>query len=668
MIDRRAQNSEHYLNLLMDASPNLIVITNGTKLYAANKTLLTFIGYPSIEAFSKEHEGLCDFFEPYNDDALLKQMGSLTWIEEAIAHPYTHLAYMRKEGVVHAFKVYVQPIQIEENHFYVAIFNDVTELEMQKELYRQAIEGSQIGLWDWDLTNNTLYFAPRWKEMLGYQDHELPNTLETWQERVHPEDLDSAIQAIQDNVDGRTLFYQNTHRLRHKNGHWVWIDDRGKTFFNKNNQAVRMIGVHHDVSRIKESEAKNHLNALRSEALLKLPLLNESLSEPEFMQSALEIAENLTHSSISFIHFVNDDETSIELVTWSRRTLQDYCHAVYDLHYPASSAGIWADALRQRRTVIINDYPNYAFKKGLPDGHAMLERFVSLPIIEEGKVVMLCGIGNKVLDYDDDDIQTLQLVASETWRLVQRRRNLAKIKHTQELLIAQSRNAAMGEMVSMIAHQWRQPISIIAMCANNMLLDMELESIEPKAFEKQLRDILFQTEHLSSTIDDFRNFFKPNRNKELVSVKSVLDDALKLMRKTFENHTITLNLSYETEDKIPLYTRELMQVFLNILKNATEVLEHNPPTHRKIDIALYQEEHTIVVRLCDNAGGIKEEHLGKIFEPYFSTKDEKNGTGLGLYMSKMIVEKHLQGELKAYNYEEGACFEVILPKQPLDQT
>ncbi len=652
---------DHIL-MLMDASPNFIIITDGHHASAANKTLLDFFDFPTIEAFSKRHQCICTLFEPYAKNALLPQMGDRTWIEEVLASPDAHLAYIKHRDTLYAFKVHAGEIYIDHKRMYSVIFNDVTELEMQKERYAQAIEGAQIGLWDWNLENNTIHFEPRWKEMLGYRDDELLNSFETWQERVHPEDLPSALQAIQDNIEGRTPFYDCTHRLRHKDGHWVWIEDKGKTFFNQDGKAIRMVGVHNDISLLKESEIKIQLHALRSEALMKLPKLNETLDEVSFLQSGLEEIETLTHSPISFVHFINDNEQSIELVTWSKNTLSHYCHALYNTHYPVNDAGIWADALRERRVIVVNDYASHTQKQGLPHGHASLSRFISLPIIEENKVVMLCGIGNKPSIYTDEDIQTLQLFCNEIWRLVQHKRNLAKLKHTQELLIAQSRNAAMGEMVSMIAHQWRQPISVIGMCANNMLLDMELETMNAQEFQKQLRDILFQTEHLSATIDDFRNFFRPDKNKESVRVQSILEDALKLMQKSFDNNLIYVSCSFKSETALMLYSRELMQVFLNIFKNAKEAFDNRYLAECFIHVNLYETKESVIASICDNAGGIQESVIEKIFEPYFSTKNEKNGTGLGLYMSKIIVEKHLLGELRAYNSAEGACFEVILPK------
>lgn len=663
MIDRREENYNHYLNLLMDASPNLIAMFDTNKIVSANKTLLDFVGYPNVESFLQKYEGICDLFVPFNENALLKQMGDKTWLEYISQNPGKKLAYMYKENALRVFTVHIGKLNFPKGVLYATIFNEVTELELQKERYTQAIEGSHVGLWDWDLKNNTIYFSPYWKAMIGYEDHEIKNDFSTWKERVHPDDLEQAVKDIQDNIQKKSVFYHNVHRLRHKNKEWVWIDDRGRTFYDLEGNPVRMVGTHTDITSLKKSEFENMLHKQRAEALLQLPNLNESLSESDFMQKALEFCEDLTHSKVSFIHFVNDDEKTIELVTWSNRTLESYCHAVFDKHYSVDDAGIWAEALRQRKALIFNSYENAKGKKGLPSGHAHLERFISLPVIEENKVVMLCGVGNKFSDYDAVELESLQLLANETWRLIQRKRNIAKLQEAGEMLMVQSRHAAMGEMMSMIAHQWRQPISIIEMCINNLLLDVELGELDMQELKTQLQDMIKQTHYLSNTIDDFRNFFRPKRhNEEDMSIEELVQSALTLMEKSFEVHGI--EIIFDTTQKIEArkYSKELLQVFLNILGNAKEALLEKRPLKPHIILHVEENEQNIVVKIIDNAGGIDEEIIKKIFDPYFSTKNQKDGTGLGLYMSKIIVEKHIGGKIQASNVENGACLEVTLPK------
>ncbi|MCX6076254.1 MAG: PAS domain S-box protein [Campylobacterales bacterium] len=236
------------------------------------------------------------------------------------------------------------------------------------------------------------------------------------------------------------------------------------------------------------------------------------------------------------------------------------------------------------------------------------------------------------------------------------------LKEKDEIMISQSRHAAMGEMISMIAHQWRQPISAISMGANNILADIELDMIDAETLKTTSLTILSQTQELSKTIDDFRNFFRPVKMAEEVLIEDIFTEAFSVLGKSLENHDIEVKKEFHSLLKIETYSRELMQVFINILKNAKEALVENRAQLREINISTEDGLDIVVINICNNGGTILENIIDKIFNPYFSTKDEKNGTGLGLYMSKTIIEKHLKGTLRVSNIEEGVCFKISLPK------
>ncbi|MEA3383067.1 MAG: ATP-binding protein [Campylobacterota bacterium] len=237
-----------------------------------------------------------------------------------------------------------------------------------------------------------------------------------------------------------------------------------------------------------------------------------------------------------------------------------------------------------------------------------------------------------------------------------------ELKDKEQIMIAQSRHAAMGEMISMIAHQWRQPIAVISMGANNIMVDIELDMVTNEELEDIAKDILGQTQYLTKTIDDFRDFFKPKKDKELFFVKDIFEEALKVIGKSLENNDIELIKDCKYDKEIYSYSRELLQVFINIIKNAKEVLIDNSTKDATISISCGKsEDNMVLIKIEDNAGGVPIEIMDKIFEPYFSTKDEKTGTGLGLYMSKTIIEKHLNGLLTIENSDKGACFKIKLP-------
>lgn len=193
------------------------------------------------------------------------------------------------------------------------------------------------------------------------------------------------------------------------------------------NEGPSYVILSRDITKLKENEAVLQILAQRAAALLDLPKLAEQMDEKSFMQRGQEMAENLTGSAISFIHFVNKGGEEIELVTWSRRTLEHYCTAAFDSHYPLSQAGIWADALREGKPVVFNDYASYPHKHGLPEGHSPLHRLISVPVIENGRVVMMTGVGNKHSDYTDLDVESVQLISLEIWHIVQRARTKNKL-------------------------------------------------------------------------------------------------------------------------------------------------------------------------------------------------------------------------------------------------
>lgn len=251
--------------------------------------------------------------------------------------------------------------------------------------------------------------------------------------------------------------------------------------------------------------------------------------------------------------------------------------------------------------------------------------------------------------------------------ITQQKQMSEEIHKTQEIMIAQSRHAAMGEMIGMIAHQWRQPLSIISMIINNMIMDIELDALNVRACETTGENVLAQVSYLSKTIDDFRDFFRPDKQRESVKIVDIFKEAHSIMEASLLNNNISVEISNQCKTSIYTYSRELLQVFINILKNAKEALEMCPDTNRRIHVCIVEDKDFVTAHLCNNGNLILPEVLPHIFDPYFSTKDEKIGTGLGLYMSKTIVEKHLKGSISAENRGDEVCFTVWIPNgKPLD--
>lgn len=234
-----------------------------------------------------------------------------------------------------------------------------------------------------------------------------------------------------------------------------------------------------------------------------------------------------------------------------------------------------------------------------------------------------------------------------------------RLLQQQEQLISQSRHAAMGEMISMIAHQWRQPLATISAISNTVTINAALNQTKLEELENQMYKIGQQTQHLSSTITDFRDFFKPDKGLENVYIHKLVEEAALLLDYRL-NKNVALVYNNSIDICLALYKNELVQVLINILGNACDALADSKVDKPCICINEYVHDKNLIIEISDNAGGIPKDILTNIFDPYFSTKT-KNGTGLGLYMSKLIVEDHQHGTLKAFNNDEGAVFKITLP-------
>lgn len=183
-----------------------------------------------------------------------------------------------------------------------------------------------------------------------------------------------------------------------------------------------------------DAEARESLLAEGLASLFRLPL---TTPEPELLTLAINLAEAATNSQIGYVHYVNDDQQTIELAVWSTTTIAQ-CQVVSDRHYPIATAGVWADTFRTRAPSMHNDYPSAPHRRGLPEGHADLVRHLGVPVIEGDMVRLLVGVGNKVEPYDDHDIETLQRVANDTWLPISRLREVHHATSTLDLLRSQS--------------------------------------------------------------------------------------------------------------------------------------------------------------------------------------------------------------------------------------
>jgi len=230
-------------------------------------------------------------------------------------------------------------------------------------------------------------------------------------------------------------------------------------------------------------------------------------------------------------------------------------------------------------------------------------------------------------------------------------------REKDKMLVQQSKMAAMGDMISMIAHQWRQPLNQMSYVMMNIEGAYEDRTLSREYLDTKLKEGENLLEYMSHTIDDFRDFFKPDKEKEEIELTYLVDNAIGLIEKGLEKHHVELVKKYECNEKLYLYKNEMIQVLLNLLKNAQEALDGIEDA--RIIVSIYKENEKLKIAVEDNGEGISSDNLDKVFEPYFSTKMHQ-GTGLGLYMSRMIVQEHMNGLLTLESLDKGTRFIISL--------
>jgi len=234
-------------------------------------------------------------------------------------------------------------------------------------------------------------------------------------------------------------------------------------------------------------------------------------------------------------------------------------------------------------------------------------------------------------------------------------RNMAQ----ERLLIQQSRLAAMGEMIGNIAHQWRQPINALTLLLGNLKDAYEHNELDKNYLDKAVKDGQTIIQRMSATIDDFRNFFRPNKEKTCFSVNEAVADVLRILGATFKNSGIAVFVKGDEDVMSCGYRNEYSQVLINLMSNAKEALQERKIADGCVHITISRRDALSEVIVEDNAGGIPADVLPRVFDPYFTTKEK--GSGIGLYMSKMIIENSMDGHIEVRNTGEGARFTLTTP-------
>ncbi len=273
------------------------------------------------------------------------------------------------------------------------------------------------------------------------------------------------------------------------------------------------------------------------------------------------------------------------------------------------------------------------------------------------------------LEHSHDELENLVFIRTKELENLNKELDI-KIKNAieensknEQMLIQQSRLAAMGEMIGNIAHQWRQPLNALGLVVQNIYYSYEMGDLDKEYLEHSMNKSKKLTSQMSKTIDDFRNFFRPDKRQETFSISEGIQSVCELVSASYNNHNIEITTNLDDSLIAIGYPNEFSQVLLNIFTNAKDALLEKKIVKPKVSVRSFGKDDKIVVELEDNAGGIDKNVIKKVFDPYFTTKSKKSGTGIGLYMSKMIIENSMKGEISVHNSPNGAVFRIEIKQE-----
>ena len=490
-----------------------------------------------------------------------------------------------------------------------------------KERYELAIIASNDGLWDMNLETKDIFFSNKWLDMFGYKRNEIQNFYE-WLNLIHEDDKEKVLQEYQNHIDKKSEHFTCEYRLKDKLGNYKWLLVRGKEF-NSNRMLMMSMNIDKRMKLTKELRDVELLTEFGRIVIFRWK--NDENLSVDFVSKSINAygyeSNDFEEGKIAYFDFVYKDDInhlkkSIEKTILSNQNSFTNIHRVTDKQNKIK----WV----YNRTILIKD--------------------------DYGKVIGLYGYLNDITKIKTNEEELKQKVKEEL------EKNLEK----DRILVQQNKLASMGEMLGNIAHQWRQPLNNI-----NLLIHFIRDSygqISKEEIDESVQDIKFQINYMSQTIDDFRNFYMPTKEKMKFNLKKSIIQSSKIVASSLEKNSMKLEILGD-EIEIDNYENEFEQVIVNILNNAIDakiVKSQNSNFDAKIIIEIKEEQEVNKISIFNNCGNIDENIIEKIFEPYFTTKFENQGTGIGLYMTKVIIEKNMNGKIEVVNKDDGVEFIISL--------
>lgn len=468
----------------------------------------------------------------------------------------------------------------------------------EKSRYETIIENGNYGTWDWDLETNNVIFNERFCSIIGLDVKTVKHELATWDFYTHPEDKIKTYQDIEDHLSGKTPYYRNVHRMKHVEGHWVWILDQGKVVEYRDGKPVRFSGTHTDITYLKELEDE------------RVSLKTTKAEQDKLFETIINNIPIMMVSSdhTGKINWVNPQYT--QTMGWELADLSNMNELPKNL-FSSEHEGI--AAVKFLNEAEVDEWREFSFIKKNGEVTHSLWSHVKLA---NGSVI---SIGQDIAD---------------------KKRQEELIKDQQARMISSAKLSSLGEMASGIAHEINNPLAIIKGKAYHILKKLEGGEVEVDFLVKEISKIEQNSLRIVKIIKGLRTFSRHGEGDpfQVITFKSLLDDVLELCYERFKYQGVLLKTSGELYSEILCQETQMAQVLLNLINNAYDAV--CTQTSPWVEVSVEKTQEAVRISITDSGDGISSEIAEKIMQPFFTTKEVGVGTGLGLSISKGIVEMH----------------------------